>query len=512
MFSRWNLVTAKNSNKLQSLPWSDILWRHISSELTNALRPFYFAVHPDLFGQHPEQRNVNENSLKLLSAHMESLYERKYHALHETKTLQFYIRDDKASSRDTFKLIKVTLDQRSKDPKALVQRLLELCNLPTEYVKTIKPLPYAAATSATATAAGFANAVNPFNTGGDYNYGTQFSAFENAFTYAKEEQKKTLDAWLKENVSVAKMRSAELDDLKDEVKKLQQAVTKRLQLKDIRYDCGWNYEHFRGCLKSLERMTDLHADVMGSLKNRILVFAPFTGVSLEGHIMLFTGDVLTSWKDFIKNIPEHDEFLKRVPLYENTLSQVLLNIKIGRRKFMPKQQAREYASHLIKVTTTIGDYLTVNKFPKTWPATLEDYEIVIESEAGPLMVNPEGQLIAPATCPGFMLVDFLTANLNTAKENTKKYQAQKAVERQLTAKCTEKLKLQTLTKDDSVTPDKMIDTLNKLLECEGMHFKELNLHITNYYSVLTDGIVCIPWDFIPSRKVYHKQRKSSLYI
>lgn len=27
-----------------------------SGELSSVLRPFYFAVHPDLFGQHPEQR------------------------------------------------------------------------------------------------------------------------------------------------------------------------------------------------------------------------------------------------------------------------------------------------------------------------------------------------------------------------------------------------------------------------------------------------------------------------
>ncbi|XP_018783615.1 PREDICTED: T-cell activation inhibitor, mitochondrial [Bactrocera latifrons] len=498
MLFRLNSVGIKSQHQLLQSTCSNAIWRHISTELTNALRPFYFAVHPDLFGQHPEQRNVNENSLKLLSAHMESLYERKYQALHETKTLQFYIRDGKATKRDTFKLIKVTLDRNSKDPKMLVQRLLELCNLPTDYVKKIKSMPTTAPASATATAAGFSYATSPFKGGGDFNYGSQFSGFENAFYTTKEEEKKTLDSWLKKNAPLAKVRSAELDDLKEEVKKLQQAVTKRLQLKDIRYDCGWNYEHFRGCLKSLERMTDLHADAMGTLKNRILVFAPFTGVSLEGHVMLFTGDVLTSWIDFVKNIPQHDEFLKRIPLYENTLSQVLRNIKIGRRKFMPKQQAREYAAHLNKVTTTIGDYLTVNKYPKSWPDTLAAYEIVIESEAGPLMVNPTGQLIAPATCPGFMLIDFITTNLDVAKERTEKYQTQKTVELQMTAQCIQQLRLNTLTKDDSVTPDKMIEAMQKLLKYDDRQFRELNLHITNYYSVLTDGIVCIPWDFTPS--------------
>lgn len=284
--------------------------------------------------------------------------------------------------------------------------------------------------------------------------------------------------------------------LKEEVSKLQKSVVKRLELLDARYDCGWNFEHFRGCLKTLERLAKLHEKHMGVLKGRIVVFAPFTGVSLEGHVMLYTGDVLNNWIDFIKIIPQHDEFLKKIPFYENTLSQVLLKIKIGRRKFMPKQQAKDYAAHLMKVTTTLGDYLTVNKFPKTWPSSLSDYEIVIESEAGPLMVNPTGQLIAPATCPGFMLVDFISTNLSLAKERTEKYQLQKHIEKELVQRCIKDMQLKSLTKDDSVTPDKMIETLNKLLEFKVKELCDINLHITNYYSVLTDGIVCIPWDFM----------------
>lgn len=276
---------------------------------------------------------------------------------------------------------------------------------------------------------------------------------------------------------------------------MQKAVIKNLGLKDARYDCGWNFEHFHGCLKTLERLASMHKEHVQNLQGRVVVFAPFTGISLEGHVMLFTGDVLNNWIEFIRNIPKHDAFLKKIPLYENTLSQVLRKIRIGRRKFMPKQQAVEYAGHLMKVTTTLGDYLTINKFPKSWPETLAEYEIVIESEAGPLMVSPTGQLIAPATCPGFMLVDFISTNLPIAKERMAKYQEEKLIERELTKRCIEEMRLKSLTKDDSVTPEKMIGTLNELLKCNSMQFADIDLHITNYYSVLTDGIVCIPWDF-----------------
>lgn len=101
-------------------------------------------------------------------------------------------------------------------------------------------------------------------------------------------------------------------------------------------------------------------------------------------------------------------------MYENTLSQVLRDIQIARRKFMPKTLAQNYSSHLSKVITNILDFLTKNKFPETWPESLRNYELVVESESGPLMVSPTGQLISPSTCPGFLLVDFISRNLEEA--------------------------------------------------------------------------------------------------
>lgn len=111
--------------------------RGISKELSRGLRPFYFLVHPDLFGQHPMERSVNEESLKLLSAHMEVLHERKYHVLREQTTLRFYIRQENSEVRNDFKLITLVLDGRLRDPKSIILRLLELSNLSTDYIKSL---------------------------------------------------------------------------------------------------------------------------------------------------------------------------------------------------------------------------------------------------------------------------------------------------------------------------------------------------------------------------------------
>lgn len=110
------------------------------------------------------------------------------------------------------------------------------------------------------------------------------------------------------------------------------------------------------------------------------------------------------------------------------------------------------------------------------------------------MLSPTGQFISPARCPGSILVDFITKNLELARENTKFYKKNKYVERELHKKSILDLECSTLKKDDSVTPERMIDCLERL-SSNGIKMKNLDLHITHYYSVLADGTVCIPYDW-----------------
>lgn len=70
----------------------------------------------------------------------------------------------------------------------------------------------------------------------------------------------------------------------------------------------------------------------------------------------------------------------------------------------------------------------------------------------------------------------------------------KFIEKELHENCIEKLELTMLTKDDSVDPDRMIDCLKRLLDAD-IRLNNCNLHITHYYSVLSDGTMCIPWDW-----------------
>lgn len=46
---------------------------------------------------------------------------------------------------------------------------------------------------------------------------------------------------------------------------------------------------------------------------------------------------------------------------------------------MPQILAGTYEENLRQITTTMSDYIVKKPFPKEWPQTLENYEIVIET-------------------------------------------------------------------------------------------------------------------------------------
>lgn len=46
---------------------------------------------------------------------------------------------------------------------------------------------------------------------------------------------------------------------------------------------------------------------------------------------------------------------------------------------MPKIVAGAYEQNLKQITTSLSDYVGRKSFPKEWPLTLSEYEIVVET-------------------------------------------------------------------------------------------------------------------------------------
>lgn len=191
-----------------------------------------------------------------------------------------------------FRLVKIPL-HRQRDTKNFVINILQICDLDSEKVEKLASAPPSPKRSSTDYQQ--RSDVKYTVDDNDGQFSEEFDLFQ--FKVRKAREDETLAKFIKKNIDLAQIRQKSLDELREEVDKLKTELKKKFQLVDIVYNCGWNFEHFRGCLKSLEKLHDLYADDMGNLEGRKLIFSQFTGVSLDGDIHFFTGDVQNNWLD-----------------------------------------------------------------------------------------------------------------------------------------------------------------------------------------------------------------------
>ncbi|CAG9785613.1 unnamed protein product [Diatraea saccharalis] len=468
---------------LKNCRCTGVFCRYLSSaEISTALRPFYFSVHPDLFGKFPEQRKINENSLQQLSALLEAQQSSRCLSV---PPLPFYLRQ-KNMPEGEFKLVKIQLN--GSNVRETVVKVLNACDMPTNYVDKIprsKPQKEYIKPD-------FAKAYQ------DFKY-----EFEKATDMKRKvEERKAINnviEWIYDNSYIAKEKYDSTIATRGQVKNLIDNLCSIHGIKEIKYDSGWNISHIRGALQSLVSLASQHSKVMANLEGRTIALGQFTGVSLDGDVYLNIIDVRNEWLSLIKKVSQEDSALTIIPNYEKALSSILREIHIRRRKYMPKVSAHQYCSHLRQLITSIGDfYGRGNTFPSAVPNSLSKYEIVVEPEAGPLMVSPTGQFITPSSCPADELIAFIANNLDEATTLMTEYSINKHVERALYKEVKERFGLLELNKDDSITPALMISCCQRLLtriDKIGTKLQGNILYITHYYSVLSDGVLCIPWDF-----------------
>lgn len=225
--------------------------------------------------QFPEQRYINENSLQKLSAHLEVLQRRSL-PQSSPPTLPFYLRSKDKSN--PFRLVKFEL-HKQRDTKTFVMHILKTCDLDTTFVEKLADPPSPSKQSSYRQPAGVKYTVDD----NDGQFTEEFDLFQFKVRKAKEDE--TLDKFLKKNMDLAQIRKIGLDAMREEVQKLKIELEKKLELKEIVYACGWNIEHFQGCLRSLEKLNKLYPDDLKRIKDKTVIFSQFTGVSLEGEVV-----------------------------------------------------------------------------------------------------------------------------------------------------------------------------------------------------------------------------------
>lgn len=337
----WNYPRKCLSRTYQTV--KTITWNEVSA----ALRPFYFIVHPDKFWNHPIEKQTNEHSLKQLNAYIEAL-------LHKQNTvplrLSFYVRLPKdttdAASPQEFRNVHIKL--ASKNVQTTVREVLSSCSLSTAHLNRFTPTEVERP----------APVLDDFD---DYVYDLRRSRPGHSVKEPGCRKDWTvegrdgfdLERFLKENTPLARERSALSLPVREETVRLSREIVDALQLTAVRWDCGWGSGHFRGCLESFKMLSAQHPDVAANLRGRTVVLGRTTGVSLDGHVVLNIEEVRHNWLSLLRSLPRYDAYVSQVPIAERDLSDTLRGISVEHRKFKPAVAAQAYVQQLQKLTVAL---------------------------------------------------------------------------------------------------------------------------------------------------------------
>ena len=193
------------------------------TEVSTALRPFYFLVHPDLFGKYPKEQTENDKSLKILKNYVETLVHDKNRP--NPKEVKFFVkpRGGGQLAKDQTQLPSIRIRLRDSKLRATVLNILKSAELPTGYVDAIPERKEANRKSSEEILS---------------------EQFEEKFEEHFQEQSKTgfsstdknqpLLGWLQANVDIARQRLSSHEPIRLETERLQVRLA---VLKKIRLNC-----------------------------------------------------------------------------------------------------------------------------------------------------------------------------------------------------------------------------------------------------------------------------------
>jgi len=457
-----------------------------SAEVSTALRPFYFLVHPDLFGKHPREAAENEVNLKSAKNYIETMVEGGPRP--SPREVRFYMRP-KAVAKAVLPTVRIRL--RDATLRRTVLTILRGCDLPTDFVDSI-PV-------SEEEQRGQVMEEVPRRPWRDdlWSEGSQQQE-ESSGGFSPTDKGQPFLAWLTNNVGVARTRLQVCEPIRLEIERLQGGICYEYELEDIAWDCGWETVHRRGTVQSFQAMLLSYPSLQDIVRGRTIVFGKDSGVALGGEIVLYSGEVRNNWLNVVKTAPELDRLLAFMPLSERSLSMALRGVTIHHD---PANivMIDEYRARIRRLVTSLADYRTRKSLPPGWPEDMSQYRVMVEGESSALMLSPEGVFILPASTPGFLVVEFLTGGMEEAARRARHARSLKVEEENLVYKCINELGLIQLDRDEMISPAQMVACCSRLLKAaariryltHGNH-----LVVARYYMVKRDGVICIPWDLV----------------
>ncbi|KAB1264047.1 T-cell activation inhibitor; mitochondrial [Camelus dromedarius] len=403
---------------------------------------FYFVCNAlDIFFQ-----EVNENSLKRLSAYLENLQKPGFKSLKPTQ-LMFYVRERDQNSSDGqehfstsgFRAVRFTLHTR--DLLSTVLYILNSCSLSTEHVQSLnnnvhsQPLKEAKGMSD-----------RPIKWDKSYYSFTGFKdpdedleqvwRTETTLTYIITSKTFTMtikrnlykvclahisemdmspsavllvngqpprQSWLDNNGESAVKKLKNSLPLRKELDRLKDELSHQLQLSDI----------------SAKRMKPVWTVTRGSValsSGCTVIFTDRSGVSAVGHVMLGTMDVHHHWTKLFERLPSYFDLQRRLMLLEDQISYLLGGIQVVYiEELQPVLTLEEYYSLL----DVFYNRLLKSRVP-FHPRSLHGLQMILNSDRYAPSLHELGHFNIPILCDPANLQWFILTKAQQAREKMKR--------------------------------------------------------------------------------------------
>ncbi|XP_010769581.1 T-cell activation inhibitor, mitochondrial [Notothenia coriiceps] len=460
------------------------------AEAVTALRPFYFAVHPDFFGQHPVEREVNETSLKRLNSYLDHLQKPGSHSVRPMK-LSFYVRDTKDSSdvqpdllASGFRSVSFTL--HTYDVLSTVWNVLKSCSLPTEHMKDLKT---SVETSKRPPEGGGAF-YRPIRWHKSYYSFTGFKDPEQELQQARRVEP-TLILWLRNNEPEATKKNTASLPRREELNRLKNELSRKLDLSDIRWQRSWGVAHRCSQLQSLSRLSQQDPGALRNLRGHTVMFADQSGLNASGHIMLGTMDVHHQWTKMFQQLPSYHSLLQQSDWLKERISLLLGGTQVVHKERLgPIQPISEHYSTLNTFHKSL-----ISRRLRLHPRSMQGLSMLLENDRTNPSLHEMGYFIIPTTCDPPKLQVFLQSHAPEARQRTQRRNQLQAEEAAVVKLCLHNLSLSSLSKEPSVSSSQMIMCCNRLVEQRSPLMQGLHICVSQFYSVMQDGDLCVPWDW-----------------
>ncbi|KHJ80177.1 hypothetical protein OESDEN_05904 [Oesophagostomum dentatum] len=254
-------------------------------DVSIALRPFYFAVHPDRFARNPRVRAQNEKSLQVFNGYLNDLFPVS-HTIRPTDVRFSILNKENNNLQD----VNITLS--GTDPMRIVRHALESCKLPTENIPVRPPSTDPSWTPSGSTH--FAQGINVSNIDQDL---LKLYLRKKKRQHARNDLRSVLKT--SRDDAIRKSKEAEMTKLtlKDDI----DDVKWRTGAKDVVWQMDWAESHMRRCLTNLSRLLDHSAtkdkeSIIHALYKNVLRFGRGSFVCCDGSIQLGADHVPEQWE------------------------------------------------------------------------------------------------------------------------------------------------------------------------------------------------------------------------